>query len=129
MERARLLELLSMSDELDVLLRIQANLNVVLDEIDHLTSRSRSINAEIGEPYIFIVLRSHIHAPTPQPAQTLSVRMSNSFNQSVNRMILFMQSLLMLVVGAIIPILVFIIFVVLIYLFVWFISKRRNGGF
>ena len=129
MERERLLELLSLSDDLDILLRIQANLNVVLDESDHLNSRMRSINAEIGQPYIFIVLHSSVYMPSSQPMQPLGVRMSNSFNQSVNGMILFMQSLLLFLVGAIVPILVFIALTVFIYLFVRFISKRRNGGF
>jgi len=129
MERERLLELLSMSDDLDVLLRIQANLNIVLDENDQLNSRMRSINAEIGQPYIFIVLRNRVHTPPPQPVPPLGVRMSNSFNQSVNGMILFMQGLLLFMVGAIVPISVFIVFTAFIYLFVRFISKRRNGGF
>jgi len=129
MERERLLELLSMSDDLDVLLRIQANLNIVLDESDQLNSQIRSINAEIGQPYIFIVLHNNMHTLSLEPMPSLGVRMSNSFNQSVNGMILFMQSLLLFMVGSIVPILVFIVFTVFIYLFVRFISKRRNGGF
>jgi len=126
-EKARLLKLLGMSGDLDVMIRIESRLNSVSEESESLNSQIRSIDYEIGRPFLNIQLYNRVYAPPALPKQGLGIRMANSFKQSVNDTVSFMQGLLLFVVSAAIPVTVFIICVILLFMLYKFIAKRRRG--
>ena len=126
-EKDRLLALLGKSGDLDVMVRVESRLNNVSDESDSLNAQIRDINLQIGQPYINIQLYNRVYVPSAPPKQGFGVRMANSFKQSVNGTVMFMQSLLLFVVSAAIPLLVIIIIAALLYLMYRFTVKRRKG--
>jgi len=126
-EKDRLLDLLGKSGDLDVMVRIESRLSSVSYESESLYSQIRSINHEIGRPYLNIRLYNRVYVPPLPPKQALGTRMANSFKQSVNDTVRFMQGLLLFVVSAAIPVSVLIIIGVLFYLLYKLVFKRRRS--
>jgi hypothetical protein len=127
-EKDRLLNLLGMSGELDVMVRVESRLNRAADESDSLNAEIRDINNEIGQPYLNIQLYNRIYAQPAPPKQGLGVRMANSFKQSINGVLGFMQNLLLFVASTVVPLSVCAVFAILIFmLFRHWVKKRRGG--
>ena len=127
-QKSRLLTLLGKSGDLDTMVKVEGMLNSASDDSDSLNAQIRDINAQIGQPYINIQLYNRVYAPPAPPNPTLGVRVANSFKQSVNGTVQFMQGLLMFIVRASIPVLSFVIIIVLIYALVRFARKRGGRG-
>ncbi|MDR1558159.1 MAG: DUF4349 domain-containing protein [Clostridiales bacterium] len=126
-EKDRLLNLLGMSGELDVLVRVESRLNSVADESDNLNAQIRDINREIGQPYLNIQIYNVAYDQPAPPKQGLGARMANSFKESVNSTVKFMQNLLLFVVSAAVPTAVCVILAALIFILVRRAVKKRRG--